>query len=469
MNRKVLSIAIVVSVALTAVALKGVSPAAGAGGGTISGRVVNDVDQDGVAQAGEPGLSGWLVTLDHSGEASREAHTDSNGRFSFSNLSPGDYDVDLSCDGQPSLWGATPGETTGFSFTLEAGADRSDIDFPVVPIDTPPSRPHTATITGRVVLDENRDGNPDNREPGVGGWPLIASPVDALNTVCFSESDEQTKTDSSGHFTFSGLAPGQYSLNEDQNQQAPLEVWGEYGPGKDVSTGAGVNILLGAPVDTQAGRTSEATIGVISLKGTASISGSIYADLNKNGSRDPDEPVAKDGCWVALAYRVGDAYVGVSPFLQHFDFDNPPYHFSGLAPGGYFVGALFQLAQAINPPPDLNYGESHTLVTLSEGQQLTGVDFGFESIPPNLLAEPTVEPSPTPQPAADTPAAATPQLLPGPNGGSGSLGVIAPPSTGGGPSARVGYDERDLVVLLAAGSTLLGAGIVAFRRKGVLG
>jgi serine-aspartate repeat-containing protein C/D/E len=462
MSRRSIYLAIIALVAFVAFALGGNAHVTSAAAGSISGRVVNDVNQDGVAQADEPGLSGWRVTLEHPGEESRETHTDVNGRFSFSNLSPGDYDVDLSCDGQPSLWGATPGETTGFSFTLDSGANLSDVDFPVVPIAASPSRPHTATITGRVVLDEDRDGDPENSEPGVSGWPLNAYPVD-MDTVCFSEPEKQTVTDSEGHFSITGLAPGQYYLNEDQDQQAPLEVWAQYGPGRSISSDAGVEMLSGEPVETRAGRTSEATIGVISLKGTASVSGSIYGDLNKNGSRDPNEPVAKTGVWMALAYRVGDVYVGVSPFLQHYDFGNPPYHFSGLVPGGYFIGALFQLSQAINPPPD-TYGVSHTEITLSQGQQLTGVDFGFESIPAGLLSEPTPEPSPTLEPAPQVTPAEPTMSSPTTGGGPGRAGAVNPPNTGSGPSSGRS-DRLPDALAVAIGVLGLAALVFAARRR----
>jgi hypothetical protein len=150
--------------------------------------------------------------------------------------------------------------------------------------------------------------------------------------------------------------------------------------------------------------------------------------------------------------------------LQYFDFGNPPYHFSGLASGSYFVGALFQFSPAVNPPDD-HYGTSHSEVTLSQGQQLTGVDFGFESIPANLLAEPTAEPSPTPQPTPEGPIAptATPTtpLLPGSAGGPGSVGLVAPPSTGDGPSPAPSPDRPATALVLLFGAIGLGLGALA--------
>ncbi len=66
--------------------------------GSISGVKFNDLDGDGVRDNGEPGISGWRVFLDKnangaldSGEES--ALTDSEGRYTFSNLLPGLYIV----------------------------------------------------------------------------------------------------------------------------------------------------------------------------------------------------------------------------------------------------------------------------------------------------------------------------------------------------------------------------------------
>ncbi len=66
--------------------------------GSISGTKWNDLNGDGVREAGEPGIGGWLIYLDANGdgqfgagEASRRTAAD--GSYSFTNLSPGLYAV----------------------------------------------------------------------------------------------------------------------------------------------------------------------------------------------------------------------------------------------------------------------------------------------------------------------------------------------------------------------------------------
>jgi hypothetical protein len=58
---------------------------------TINGQVFNDLNGNGVKEATEPGLAGWIVRL--SGASTAIATTDSLGRYSFANVGPGTYIV----------------------------------------------------------------------------------------------------------------------------------------------------------------------------------------------------------------------------------------------------------------------------------------------------------------------------------------------------------------------------------------
>jgi predicted extracellular nuclease len=62
---------------------------------TISGQVFNDLDGDGLKDAGEPGLQGVTIQLDLDADGGVDATTatDANGNYSFQNLGPGVYRI----------------------------------------------------------------------------------------------------------------------------------------------------------------------------------------------------------------------------------------------------------------------------------------------------------------------------------------------------------------------------------------
>jgi hypothetical protein len=66
----------------------------------IAGRVYHDANRDSVPDAGEAGLRGWRVFLDHNGDGARQsseptARTDRSGRWAFGRLDRGAYRVTL--------------------------------------------------------------------------------------------------------------------------------------------------------------------------------------------------------------------------------------------------------------------------------------------------------------------------------------------------------------------------------------
>jgi hypothetical protein len=109
---------------------------------TKSGIKWNDKDEDGVRDAGEPALAGWVIHLfgtDGMGNAVHEHDTtDASGQYSFS-VNPGSYTV---CEAQQATWeqsypssgadcsthgaGMAP---FGYAITLESGQVDSDNDF----------------------------------------------------------------------------------------------------------------------------------------------------------------------------------------------------------------------------------------------------------------------------------------------------------------------------------------------------
>jgi len=449
LSAKILALAVLGACAL---ALSGGTyPVAAQNTGSISGRVVNDVNHDGMAGADEPGLSGWLVKLESTGNEPllRETRTNAEGRYLFRDVPFGDYDVTLPCDRQPSLWGGTPNEFGVYSIALQPGSHAED-GFAVIPIDTPPSRPHTATITGRLVQDQDRDGDLEAAEPGIGGWEVTADLPD--QPTCFPESIKTVTTDTDGRFHFAGLVRGRWVLAPGVPENPPLKRWAVYSPDSGTFSDGENDWLAGIYADVSEAGTTDATIGIIPLEGTASISGVIYFDSDRSGVYDQGEPLVEDS-FCGIIYRTPKGYSPVLPNLGGGAVDGR-YEFSGLAAGSYMVGEVFLSGIAVNPSASAN-GFPESLVTLADGEQRTGVDFGFALPPGGPTPEivPTAEP---PTPIAPTP---TPILTPAP-----SL-PLAPPVTGfGGASSH--NDFANLAAALAvAGALAVGASALPARRR----
>lgn len=58
---------------------------------TVTGQKFNDLNGNGVKEAGEPGLGGWRILL--TGAATASTTTDSLGFYTFTDLGPGSYSV----------------------------------------------------------------------------------------------------------------------------------------------------------------------------------------------------------------------------------------------------------------------------------------------------------------------------------------------------------------------------------------
>lgn len=99
-------------------------PPPSGGSASITGTVYNDV-------AGQPGLSGWVVTL--SGAVSASAVTDAQGNYGFYNLPGGTYTV---CEVVASGWmetappfAAACPSGVGYTFPLNDGASAQFLNF----------------------------------------------------------------------------------------------------------------------------------------------------------------------------------------------------------------------------------------------------------------------------------------------------------------------------------------------------
>ncbi len=214
---------------------------------SIGDRVWLDSDQDGIQDAGEPGVEGVTVQLkDNTGSVINTILTDSNGNYQFTELQPGDYSINFII---PDGFTASPQDQGGNDSTDSDGMPTGDINVymtPVTTLDPNENDPSwdqgifetqsiLSSIGNRVWLDNDQDGIQDPDEPGVEGVTvqLKNSSGDVIDT---------TTTDSNGNYQFTELDSGDYSINfvipdgfstspKDQGSGGTVEMFMTSGPG----------------------------------------------------------------------------------------------------------------------------------------------------------------------------------------------------------------------------------------------
>jgi protocatechuate 3,4-dioxygenase beta subunit len=170
--------------------------------GSICGTKFNDANRNGVRDPGEPGLSGWQVTI--SGPADSTVVTDAQGNYCFTGLNPGTYTIS---EVMQSGWMQTaPSSPANYTVVLADGQNVDNRNFgnwrsPAFP----------SAISGTKFNDANGNGVRDPGEPGLSGWQIhiSGSQTSMSGSVSFS-----VITDAQGNYLFNGLWPGTYTIAE---------------------------------------------------------------------------------------------------------------------------------------------------------------------------------------------------------------------------------------------------------------
>lgn len=193
--------------------------------GDIEGSKYQDVDGDGAFDPNEPpvqGVSVALTTLD-GGFVGTPTTTDSNGSYSFSNVVPGDYVVtETVTDG----WAASAGTTR--SVTVMGG---------ITSVVDPFLNVKLGSISGMKFDDCNANHTRDLGsvdETGLPGWEIQ---LWADNDGVWSLA-QTALTGAEGDYSFEGVWPGTYQLQEVQKDN-----WRQtQAPESPVLTSSGSNI-----------------------------------------------------------------------------------------------------------------------------------------------------------------------------------------------------------------------------------
>ncbi|TFI53731.1 DUF11 domain-containing protein [Mastigocladus laminosus UU774] len=177
--------------------------------GSIGDTVFNDTNGNGQQDPGEPGVGNVPLTLTLPGpdgqlgtpdDTTQTTNTNASGNYSFTNLPAGPYRVSVT---PPfNLPEVTTGGGRQVDVTLNPGQSLDTVDFGL-------RRPPGGAIGDFVFTDRNGNGSVDNGDTGI-----------ANVTVTLRNSTGQvvstTRTDNNGNYLFTGLQPGNYTVEVTQ-------------------------------------------------------------------------------------------------------------------------------------------------------------------------------------------------------------------------------------------------------------
>ncbi|MBM4087866.1 MAG: hypothetical protein FJ276_00335 [Planctomycetes bacterium] len=378
----------------------------------ISGYKWNDLDRDGVWDAGEPGLNGWRIYLDFNGN-NRLDWTDHNGNGAW-DPGEGDQWVDTANDGTHDgafeFRGLAPDQYTvrevlqeGWKQSYPAETVTPPFEH-TVPIDPPAhirvngrwetTEPanfgnYITDISGYKWNDLDRDGVWDANERGLNDWTIYLDLNDD-NELTPGEPSFVTKYDGEhdGAFWFTGLDPGTYVVRE-----VLREGWKQSYPAATVTP----HFEHSVPIDPPAGlrvhgrwlQTEQPNFGNY----ITDISGYKWNDLDRDGVWDTSEP-GLNGWTIYLDLNnndrfdwtdadgdnvwdpgEGDQWTVTKYDGQH----NGAFWFSGLAAGDYWVREVFESGWRQSYPyedglciPCSDPCEHHVTIDPPAGQRVHG-------------------------------------------------------------------------------------------------
>lgn len=181
---------------------------------SLSGFVYEDDSNDGVRDAGELPIAGVVIQLyDEEGTLVAAATTDTNGHYTLDGLLPGKYAIrqihpDDYIDGIDSA-GTIGGEQRGSAINPGDEIQSIDIGWGEVGTEYNFAELRPASLSGIVRSSPYDDCWDDNAAEPLAGVRILLTD-EGGRTVA------ETVTDDLGRYSFEGLAPGQYSLIQDQ-------------------------------------------------------------------------------------------------------------------------------------------------------------------------------------------------------------------------------------------------------------
>jgi protocatechuate 3,4-dioxygenase beta subunit len=337
--------------------------------------VWEDGNGNGVQDAGEAGIGNVVVQLvDGAGKVVASTTTDATGKYHF-DVAAGTYSVSVQAPA-----GFKPvGQHQGGDDATDSDIDAAGNTGPIVltpgetnnKADAGLYRP--ASLGDTVWYDTNRNGTQDAGEAGVAGVKVTL--LDAAG----NPAGAAVSTDANGHYQFSDLKPGSYSVQFDKTSLPAHHLFTAQGQGGD---GA-----IDSDADAATGQTAQVTLasgdnnadldaGVVAVQ--AKLGDTVWEDKNANGVQDSGEAgignvtvELKDGAGKVVQTTVTDT-------AGHYNFTADPgsYTVSVKAPAGYLFSGKDAGADDAQDSDVGATGQSDAIV-LNAGDVNNTVDAGL--------------------------------------------------------------------------------------------
>ena len=301
------------------------------GGFTISGVKFYDTNENGVQDSDEPSIPGQPVTLIQNGIEIANVTSGEDGSYTFSNLAPGNYEVD---------------DPIFVSITVKS------LVVAPIPIFG------TSSISGVKWNDLNGNSLKDPGEPGIANWQMALTFVGPVGGPVHDIILAKTKTDATGAYTFKKLFPGIYKVSE----------FSQLGWTPTTATELTVT-LPGSKTNQNFGNR------LVSQPGKASIWGVKYNDLNDNGVNNGEPGLS--------GWTIKLVNISTSVELTATTNVNGGYSFTNLDPGSYTLSEVLQSGWTATSPASGVY----TTFALVAGDSKE-LNFGNRNnnLPPTVLS-----------------------------------------------------------------------------------
>ncbi|AUG79203.1 hypothetical protein CFP65_4456 [Kitasatospora sp. MMS16-BH015] len=389
--------------------------------------VWEDVNRNGLQDAGEPGVAGVKVllldgsgknVLDGSGQPVA-AVTDATGKYLFANLPNGTYGVKFDLTTVPAGWSVTAraagdaakdsdaDPATGVTQTVQltGGTNYLDLDMGLV-------KPLPNSLGDFVWEDVNRNGLQDPGEPGVAGVKVLLLDGSGKNVLDGSGQPVAAVTDATGKYLFANLPNGTYGVKFDLTTvpagwSVTARAAGDAAKDSDADQTTGVTQTV-----QLTGGTNYLDLDMGLLKPLPNSLGDfVWEDVNKNGLQDAGEPGVAgvkvfllDGSGKNVLDGSGQPVSAVTDASGKYLFDKLPNGTYGVkfdlttVPAGWSVTARAAGDAAKDSDADQTTGVTQT-VRLTGGMNYLDLDMGLvKPVPPTPTPTPTPTPAPTPTP-----------------------------------------------------------------------